>query len=135
MLKKPAALILSGTDEQHRIIFSNIRYLGNGAYICQLNVQSNGFVCDKEFGFDNDEYFIAKLKEVLTKQTGEAELMGLQSDNYLKLQAFGPDTLLISGLMIEEQPLAQSLEFAFTTQYALIEKFVVEFANMVRANT
>jgi hypothetical protein len=100
-----------------------------------LTVHSNGFSCKKEFGFDNDEYFLSRLKEVLAHKSGEAELMDLQSDNFLKIQAFETDSLLISGLILEEQPLTQSLEFAFTTRYVMIERFVSEFASMVQSNT
>ena len=135
MPNNSAPLRLSGTNTQHVIEITNIHYLGHGAYTSLINVQSNGFSCEKEFSFDNDEYFINKLREVLTHQTGDAELMGLESDNYLKIQPFGPDTFLISGLIMEAQPLTQSLEFAFTTRYPLIEKFVTEFSEIVRTNT
>jgi hypothetical protein len=135
MPKNPATLSLLGLDEQHLIRFTDIDYLGQGAYSCTINVKSNGFSCEKVFGFDNDEYFLAKLKEVLVNQAGAAELMDLQSDNNLKIHAFGADTLLITGFIQEEEPLAQSMEFAFTTNYVLVEKFISEFAYMVRSNT
>jgi len=134
MPKDHATLTLLGLDTQHHISFSDIHYHGHGAYSCVLTVHSNGFSCNKQFGFDNDEYFLAKLKDVLTHKSGEAELMDLQSDNYLKIQAFETGTLLISGLILEEQPLAQSLEFAFLTHYEMVERFVSEFARMVQSN-
>lgn len=135
MPKKVASLILFGTDKQHQVMLTNLHYLGHGAYTSTIKIASNGFYCEQEFGFDNDEYFINKLQEVLTHRSGEAQLMGLQSESYLKIQPFGQDTLLISGLILQEQPLAQSLEFAFTIQYPLLDRFVTEFARMVRANT
>lgn len=134
MPKNLAALTLLGLDTQHHISFSDIHYHGNGAYSCVLLVHSNGFSCNKAFDFDNDEYFLAKLKAVVTDKSGEAELMALQTDNYLKIQAFEPDSLLVAGLILEEQPLTQSLEFAFITRYEMVERFVSEFARMVRSN-
>lgn len=135
MPKIPTSLTLLGNDAQHHVVLSNIHYLGHGAYNCIINIHSNGFSCEKAFGFDNDEYFLSKLKDVLAHKSGEAELMDLQSDNFLKIQAFETNSLLISGLILEEQPLTQSLEFAFTTRYVMIERFVSEFASMVQSNT
>jgi hypothetical protein len=135
MPKNPATLTLLGHDEQHRIDISDIHYHGHGAYTCKLSIRSNGFACDKTFDFDNDEYFLAKLKEVLANKSAEAELMALQSDNYLKIQVFDADTLLVTGLILEEAPLTQALEFAFTTGKAMLERFVSEFSRMVKANT
>ena len=134
MPKSLAALTLSGLDHQHAIVFSNLNYLGHGAYSCLLQVRSNGFSCEKVFGFDNDEYFIAKINEVITLKTGDAELTDLQSDNFLKIQVFEPEGLLVTGLILEEEPLNQSLEFAFVTRYEMIERFAHEFARMVQAN-
>ena len=131
----PATLTLLGLDDQHRIRFADIDYLGHGAYKCRLNIHSNGFFCHKEFDFDNDEYFLTKLREVLAQQSGDAELMDLQSDNYLRVQAFETDRLLVTGLILEDQPLTQSLEFAFVTGSAMVERFVDEFSRMVRLNT
>jgi hypothetical protein len=129
----PAVLNLLGTDQQHHIIVSHIQYQGQGAYSCVLKIQSNGFACEKGFGFDNDEYFLAKLKEVFVSHTGEAELMSLLSENHLKIQAYDADTLLISGFIQEEQPFNQSLEFAFLTRYDMLERFISEFTRVVRS--
>jgi hypothetical protein len=52
--------------------------------------------CAKGFGFDNDEYFLAKLKDVLTHK---------RSDKFLKVQAYENAGLLISRLILEQQPL------------------------------
>ena len=131
----PATLTLLGLDDQHRIQFSDIDYRGHGAYKCRLNIHSNGFSCNKVFDFDNDEYFLTKLREVLAHKSGDAELMDLQSDNYLRVQAFETDRLLVTGLILEDQPLTQSLEFAFVTGSAMVERFVDEFSRMVRLNT
>ena len=133
MPAKLETLNLLGNDEQHHVIFTDICYLGHGTYDCDISIRSNGFACEKDFAFDNDEYFLAKLKDVCTSQTGEAELTDLQSDNYLKIQAFGEGTLLVTGLILEEQPYTQALEFAFTTQYPMIERFLSEFTRVIRA--
>lgn len=135
MSKSTTALTLAGNDQQHQIILSEIQYQGHGAYRCNIRIQSNGFSCHKTFNFDNDEYFLAKLKEVLESQSGEAELFDLQSDNVIKIQAYDTDVLLVSGLILEAQPFAQSLEFAFSTHYGRLERFAGEFKRMVQANT
>jgi hypothetical protein len=134
MPQQPATLTLPGLDEQHYLCLSDFHYHGNGAYSCLLQVRSSGFACDKIFSFDNDEYFLTKLKEVLTHKQGDAELMALQSDNYLKIQATGADDLLISGLIQEAQPLSHVLEFAFISQYHLLERFVSDLSGLVKAN-
>ena len=133
MPAKPETLNLLGEDQHHHVVLQNIRYLGHGVYHCNISIRSNGFTCEKDFAFDNDEYFLAKLREVCTNQTGDAELTDLQSDNYLKIQAFDADTLLITGLILEEQPYTQALEFAFITQYPMVERFLSEFTRVIRA--
>lgn len=135
MSRIPVSLTIPGNDQAHLIALSEIQYLGHGAYSCRLNVRSNGFSCAKAFGFDNDEYFLAKLKDVLAHNTGEAEMMDLQSENFLKIQALENDSLLVSGLVMEQQPLSQSLEFAFITRRELLERFTSEFSRMVQSNT
>ena len=135
MSRIPVSLTIPGNDQAHLIALSEIQYLGHGAYSCLLNVRSNGFSCAKAFGFDNDEYFLAKLKDVLAHNTGEAEMMDLQSENFLKIQALENDSLLVSGLVMEQQPLSQSLEFAFITRRELLERFTSEFSCMVQSNT
>lgn len=135
MPKSVASLTLLGNNHQQQIILSEVHYQGHGAYRCNINVQSNGFSCHKVFNFDNDEYFLAKLKEVLDSQSGEAELFDLQSDNVIKIQAYETDVLLVSGLILEEAPFSQSLEFAFSTDYNMLERFAGEFRRMVQANT
>jgi len=133
MLQKANSLTLPGLDEQQYLCLSDIHYHGNGAYSCSLKVRSSGFGCDKTFSFDNDEYFLAKLKELLLNKRGDAELMALQSDNYLKIQATDADNLLITGLIQEAHPLSQALEFAFTSHYHLIKRFVSDFSGLVKA--
>lgn len=132
MPQKSDTLTLIGLDEQHYVYLSAINYHGHGAYSCELQVRSNGFSCKKTFSFDNDEYFLAKLRELILNKGGEAELMDLQSDNYLKIQAFETNSLLITGLIIEESPFSQSLEFAFPTGYDMLERFASDIARLVQ---
>lgn len=134
MPDKSAIFTLPGLDEQHYLSLSNFHYHGNGAYSSLLRVRSGGFACDKTFNFDNDEYFLAKLKDVLVNKNGDAELMALQSDEYLKIQTTDADKLLVTGLIEEVHPLNQTLEFAFITRYNLIEGFIRDFTGLVKSN-
>lgn len=135
MSEKPASIRLTSDTPSSQLEFKKLDYLGSGAYECQLLVNANGFMCDREFSFDNDEYFVAKLREVLATQTGEADLMALESDSYIRIQPYHGTTLLVSGLIVEEQPLSQSLEFAFTADEKSVTKFVTALEKIVRANT
>lgn len=113
---------------------NNIEYLGSGAYSCQIIVDSNGFHCNRPFSFDNDEYFVAKAWEVVNTHTGEADLMDLQADSYLRFKPFNNNSILVCGFIVEETNVTQSLEFAFSASRDTVDKFMRAFEQMVRAN-
>lgn len=133
MPKALPSLTLQGHDKEH-VTLSSISHQGNGAYLSQITVQSNGFSCNTPFTFDNDEYFLAKLKELQTKRNTDAELLDLQSDNYLRIVPINPDTIMVSGLILDKPPFAQMLEFAFATDYQQLAPFVSAFDRMLQAN-
>lgn len=135
MSTPPATLTLPGIDQKNHIKLDGIQYLGHGRFSCKLDIQSNGYAYNKTFYFDNDEYFIAKLKEIISSQSDEAVMTDLQSDNTLSIRTMGEGSLLISGLIQESEPLHQSLEFAFMSHIDLIKTFASEFAEIVRTAT
>lgn len=135
MTRKIQSIKLHTDSEDKQLQFDKIEYLGSGAYSCNLKIASNGFMCDREFGFDNDEYFLAKARKTLATETGTAELTDLSADSFLKFQPFGEATILISGLIHTEEELTQTLEFAFTVKHKQAKQFIKEFEKMVKANT
>lgn len=134
MPRSQHTLTLQG-NRQECVILSAIDHHGHGACRCKIDVQSSGFSCQQAFNFDNDEYFLAKLREVLRTQSADAELLDMQSDNFLKIQAIDTSSLLVSGLILEERPFTQSMEFAFATDYEKLARFTSEFGRMLQANT
>ncbi len=130
--KKISSLAIKSSSAYLKL--NQIDYLGSGAYQCQVEVLSNGFQCDRPFGFDNDEYFLAKASEVVESQTGEAELMDLQADSFIRIRPFEDDTVLVSGYIVEDTHVTQSIEFAFNAPLKEVKKFVSAFEKMVRAN-
>lgn len=113
---------------------SDIDYLGNGSYACRLQVRSCGFACDRRFDFDNDEYFLNKARGVMDNHTGEAELMDLQADSYIRLRPFDEQRYLIAGYIVEETQVTQSIEFGFCVDRHTLTRFIAQFEQMVRAN-
>lgn len=111
-----------------------IEYLGGGAYSCQIIVESNGFHCNRPFSFDNDEYFVSKAWDVVNVLNGEADLMDLQADSYIRFKPFGNNAVLVCGYIVEDTNVTQSLEFAFTATQETVKVFVSAFEKMVRAN-
>ncbi len=135
MTKKTTSFKLVAQDKTGELLLNQITYLGDGTYRCELNVNSNGFMCQREFGFDNDEFFLAKIHDVMISQPhSRAELTNLQTDNYIRFEPFGQDTILTSGFITEVNNVTQSIEFAFTVTVDALKTFVTAFEKMVRAN-
>lgn len=124
------SLTLHGHNQAH-VILSDVHHHGSGDYICQIIIQSKGFSCDTAFVFDNDEYFLAKLKELQSGRNTEAELLDLQSDNYLRIEVVDADTLKVNGLILDATLYTQSLEFAFATGYEQLSGFTSAFEQML----
>jgi hypothetical protein len=125
---------LNTRDKSKQLSFVDIEYLGSGAYDCQIHVDSSGFMCKREFGFDNDEYFLSKIHDVVENQAGEAELTDLQADSFIRFKPYAEDEILVSGYIVEHTDVTQSIEFAFTVNTACVNKFIESFEKMVRAN-
>ena len=131
-IKKQPVLTLTGDTASLKL--TEIDYLGGGAYSCRLLIKSSGFGCDRPFGFDNDEYFVSKARDVIQTNVAEADLMDLQADSYIRLKPFENDTILVCGFIVEETNLTQSLEFAFSVSKEMASQFVADFEQMVRSN-
>jgi hypothetical protein len=125
---------LNTRDKSKQLSFVDIDYLGSGAYSCEIQVDSSGFMCKREFGFDNDEYFLSKLHDVVENHSGEAELTDLQADSFIRFKPYTEDEFLVSGYIVEHTNVTQSIEFAFTASSACLKKFIDSFEKMVRAN-
>lgn len=134
MKKTKIQPVLSLTSKTASLKLSHIDYLGGGAYQCRLLIDSNGFCCDRPFGFDNDEYFVSKARDVISAQSAEADLMDLQADSYIRLKPFENASVLVSGFIVEETNVTQSIEFAFTVSKQTASQFVADFEQMVRSN-
>jgi len=130
--KKQPELSLSSKTASLKL--TNIDYLGGGAYQCRLLIESSGFSCDRPFGFDNDEYFVSKARDVMNTESAEADLMDLQADSYIRLKPFENASILVSGFIVEETNVTQSIEFAFTVSKQTASQFVADFEHMVRSN-
>jgi len=125
---------LETANQQHSLAFENVRYLGGGVYTCELNVESNGFMCKRTFGFDNDEYFLSKLNAVLKHSKGEATLTDIQEDSFIRFKSNAPNSILIGGYIVAQSDVTHSIEFAFHVDAHTITEFADYFRKMVRAN-
>ena len=130
--KKQPLLVLE--NDKASLQLSEIDYLGGGAYSCRLLIDSGGFACDRPFGFDNDEYFVSKARDVIQAECSEADLMDLQADSYIRLKPFDTTSVLVSGFIVDESNLTQSMEFAFCVSKDSASQFVADFEQMVRRN-
>ena len=126
--------VLDTEDKQHSLKLLDVDYLGNGIYTSEIQVSSNGFMCKRIFGFDNDEYFLAKLNAMLNNNEGEATLMDMSADSFLRLKYIGNNLIQLTGYLVEQTEVTHSLEFSFNLELAKITKFVKAFEKMVRAN-
>jgi hypothetical protein len=134
MKKTKKQPVLSLTGKTAFLKLTEIDYLGGGAYQCRLLIESSGFCCNRPFGFDNDEYFVSKAKDVINTGSAEADLMDLQADSYIRLKPFENTSVLVSGYIVEETDFTQSIEFAFTVSKQTASQFVADFEQMVRSN-
>ena len=125
---------LDTRDKSKQLSFVDVDYLGSGAYSCQIHVDSSGFMCKRDFGFDNDEFFLAKIKDVVEHGQGEAELTDLQADSFIRFKPYINEEVLVTGYIVEHTNVTQSIEFAFTVSQGCIKKFITAFEKMVRAN-
>ncbi len=126
--------LLISLDNQHTLKLVDVEYLGNGIYTCEIQVNSNGFMCKRIFGFDNDEYFLAKLNALLNNSEGEATLMDMQADSFVRLKYIDTDSVQLTGYIVEQTDVTHSLEFSFKIGLLKITSFVKDFEKMVRAN-
>ncbi|MGD9385515.1 MAG: hypothetical protein PVF28_03110, partial [Thioalkalispiraceae bacterium] len=109
---------LNTRDKSKQLSFVDIEYLGGGAYSCEVHVDSSGFMCKREFGFDNDEYFLGKIHDVAESQVGEAELTDLQADSFIRFKPYAEGEIMVTGYIVEHTNVTQSIEFAFTVSEA-----------------
>ncbi len=134
MPTKKLKFILDTSDKKHHLKLLDVDYLGNGVYTSEIQVNSNGFMCKRIFGFDNDEYFLAKLNAMLNNNQGEATLMDMQADSFLRFNFLENNTIQLTGYLVEQTEVTHSLEFSFNLDLKKISKFVKDFEQMVRAN-
>lgn len=125
---------LNTSDKQHSLKLVDVDYLGNGVYTSDILVNSDGFMCRRPFGFDNDEYFLTKLNEVLNSRDAEAILMDMSADSFLRFKSDQSDEILLTGYIVEHTEVTHSLEFAFRLTKTKIQEFADQFRAMVRAN-
>jgi len=134
MANNKKTLKLNTKDTSKQLSFVDIDYLGSGAYSCEIHVNSSGFMCKREFSFDNDEYFLSKIRNVAERQEGEAELTDLQADSFIRFKPYIDNEVLVTGYIVENTNVTQSIEFAFSINKACINTFITSFEKMVRAN-
>ena len=134
MANNKKTLKLNTKDTSKQLSFVDLDYLGSGAYSCEIHVNSSGFMCKREFSFDNDEYFLSKIRAVADLQQGEAELTDLQADSFIRFKPYDNDEILVTGYIVENTNVTQSIEFSFTIDKTCINSFINSFEKMVRAN-
>ena len=134
MAPKKVTFKLNTRDKSKQLSFVDVEYLGSGAYSCEIHVDSNGFMCKREFGFDNDEYFLTKIRDLSETHQSEAELTDLQADSFIRFKPYPNDEILVTGYIVEHTNVTQSIEFAFSISNKCIKTFISAFEKMVRAN-
>lgn len=134
MTSKTKTIKLDTKDKSKQLGFANVEYLGSGAYSCEIHVESSGFMCKRDFGFDNDEFFLSKIKDVVDHEHGEAELTDLQADSFIRFKPYVNDEVLVMGYIVEHTNVTQSIEFAFTVGKTCLREFIISFENIVRAS-
>ncbi len=133
MANKKQNFTLTSSDKSSTVQLKNVEYLGSGTYDCELHANSNGFMCQRPFGFDNDEYFLAKLNALLNNGEGEAELMDMSADSFIRFRTINDEQLLLTGYLVEHTQVTHSIEFAFSMTKHDAKKFAVDFEKLVRS--
>ena len=134
MPKAKTSFKINSHDREAYLIIKDIEYLGSGAYDCILEASSRGFLCKRPFGFDNDEYFLSKLGTLLSSEQGEAELMDLEADSFIRIRPGENGEFYLTGYLVEHSQVTHSIEFAFRVTAAELEQFSQQFQSMVRSN-
>ena len=132
--KKLNTLSIKTGKNRASLILKELEYLGAEGIRCILELESNGFSCSRPFAFDNDEYFLAKLREVCNDRNGNAELTNLYEESTIKIEPANAGGMIVSGMIVDEDGLYQALEFAFSADEKLIQNFLAEFEKMVKLN-
>lgn len=125
---------LNGSDKTSFIQIEPIEYLGSGRYECLLSASSSGFHCQRTFAFDNDEYFLVKVRTLLNNNEGEAELMAMSEDSFIRFRPWDGEQLLLTGYLVEHSQVTHSIEFAFQIEKNVVADFITKFEKMVRKN-
>lgn len=131
-MKKKITELKTGNNS-HTLCLSAIEYIGTGCYQCILKADSDGFMCERPFNFDNDEYFLAKLRSMQRNIEAQAELSDLGSENYLRFTLLDADFVLVVGYIEAHEEYTQSIEFAFRISNSEFSDFVAAFAAMVQS--
>lgn len=134
MANKKSSFKLNTGDTSKQLSFVDLEYLGSGAYRCEIQVDSSGFMCKREFSFDNDEYFLSRIRDVAENQHGEAELTDLQADSFIRFKPYESNEILVTGYVVEHTNITQSIEFAFVVSGKCIATFINAFEKIVRVN-
>jgi hypothetical protein len=132
--KETLGLEIDTGDKNKKFVFKDIEFMGADGVRVQFVLNSNGLMCDRPFEFDNDEYFLAKLKELQQTGQGDAELTHLYSDEFIKFETPLDNRLSIIGFLSDGETSHQTLEFAFDVDIGRLDQLIIDFEKLVRAN-
>jgi len=118
-------------DNHKKVVLKDIENFKSAGCRARLIVNSNGFMCDRPFEFDNTEEFLDKIKSIKDTLQGEAKLSEGYSDNYILLKASSLGHIEITGQVFKFDDIDQSLEFGFVTDQTCLDALVSDFSKLV----
>ena len=80
----PLSIMLDTKDLEKQLELQDIENYGLEGCVGRILVNSNGFMCDRPFSFDNLVQFLDQIKNINLTLKGEARLSHAHEDNYLE---------------------------------------------------
>ena len=118
-------------DDRKKVVLKNIENFKSAGCRARLVVNSNGFMCDRPFEFDNAEEFLKEIKSIRVTLKGEAKLHEGNSDNYILLKASKLGHVEIKGQVFKFDDIDQLLEFGFVTDQTCLDALISDFSRLV----
>lgn len=124
-------IVFKTNDTDKEVILKDIDNYHSTGYRCLLIVNSNGFMCRRQFEFENVDVFIRNLKNMQSSLSGEARLSEEYSDNYIQLKLTTLGKIELSGVITKFEEVDQMLEFGFMTDQTLLNELIRDFDKLI----
>ena len=124
-------IVFDTKDADKYIALKDIENFKSAGCRALLVVNSNGFMCNRRFEFDNAKEFLEKIVLMNKSLNGEAILGEGFSENFIRLSASKFGHIDIEGSILRYGEVDQKLEFGFRTDQTLLQKLINDFEKFI----